>query len=158
MASERRSVRPSAPPSNSEPGPRRQAREAALQMLYGLDCLPDAGSYEGERAITAYWNNLEGPAAGRSYGDTIVRGVVAHRASLDEAIRTASPNWRLERMARVDRNLLRIATWEIVHGTEVPPQVAIDEAVELAREYGAEGAYAFVNGLLDRIARAHKKL
>lgn len=137
----------------SEPGPRRQAREAALQVLYALDS--DARA-DVEGALTAYWSNLDGPAAGRPYGDAIVRGVSAQRESLDAALRAASPNWRLERMARVDRNLLRIGAWEILHGGDVPRQVAIDEAVELARAFGAEGAYAFVNGILDKLGAAKK--
>ncbi len=156
MASDRRSARPSA--GAPEAGPRRQAREAALQVLYAVDCLADPTPDDGERALAAYWANLEGPPAGRPYGDRIVRGVVGARASIDEAIRAASPNWRIERMARVDRNVLRIAAWEILHGAEAPAQVCIDEAVELAREFGAEGAYAFVNGILDKVARAHGKL
>lgn len=155
MGSDRRSQRP---PAAQEPGPRRQAREAALQVLYAVDFLAEPDAAEVERALAAYWNNLEGPVAGRPYGDAIVRGVAAHRAAIDESIRSASPNWRLERMARVDRNILRLAAWEILHGAEVPPQVAIDEAVELAREFGAEGAYAFVNGILDKVAKAHRKL
>lgn len=157
MGTDRRSGRPPAA-AQSESGPRRQAREAALQVLYALDFLPSPAPIDGERALTAYWNNLEGPPAGRAYGDTLVRGVVAHREALDEALRVASPNWRLERMARVDRNVLRLASWEILHSAQVPAQVCIDEAVELAREFGAEGAFAFVNGILDRLARAHGKL
>jgi N utilization substance protein B len=133
----------------SDNGPRRQAREAALQVLYAIDSGVDV---DVERALAAYWSNLDGPAAGRPYGDQIVRGVTAKREAIDEALRGASSNWRLERMARIDRNLLRIGLWEMLHGGEVPPQVAIDEAVELARTFGAEGAYAFVNGILDKIA------
>lgn len=133
----------------SDNGPRRQAREAALQVLYAIDSGVDV---DVERALAAYWANLDGPAAGRPYGDQIVRGVTAKRDAIDEALRGASSNWRLERMARIDRNLLRIGLWEMLHGGEVPPQVAIDEAVELARTFGAEGAYAFVNGILDKVA------
>jgi N utilization substance protein B len=133
----------------SDNGPRRQAREAALQVLYAIDSGADV---DVEKALAAYWANLDGPAAGRPYGDQIVRGVTAKREAIDETLRGASSNWRLERMARIDRNLLRIGLWEMLHGGEVPPQVAIDEAVELARTFGAEGAYAFVNGVLDKIA------
>lgn len=157
MATDRRSTRPPAP-SQQDAGPRRQAREAALQVLYAIDFLPTPSAADGERALTAYWNNLEGPPAGRAYGDTLVRGVVARREAIDEALRVASPNWRLERMARVDRNVLRLASWEILYSAEVPTQVCIDEAVEIAREFGAEGAFAFVNGILDRLARTHGKL
>jgi transcription antitermination protein NusB len=155
MASERPSRRP---PPAQEPGPRHQAREAALQVLYAMDSRKNPSEVDAERCLNNYWNFLDGPALGRPYCDVLVRGVSAQREAVDEIIRTASPNWRIERMARIDRNLLRLGAWEIVYGTDVPTQVCIDEAVEIAREYGAEGAYAFVNGLLDRIARTHNKL
>ena len=156
MGTDRRSGRPPAA-AQAESGPRRQAREAALQVLYALDFVPSPAPFDGERARTAYWNNREGPPAGRPNGDTLVRGVVAHRDALDEALRAASPNWRLERMARVDRNVLRVAAWEMVFGG-VPPEVAIDEAIEIAKRFGAEESAAFVNGTLDKLATQQGKL
>jgi transcription antitermination protein NusB len=155
MASDQPSRRP---PLAQEPGPRHQAREAALHVLYAVDSRKNPSEVDVERCLANYWNFLDGPAPGRPYCDVLVRGVAARRDAVDDIIRTASPNWRIERMARIDRNLLRLGAWEIVYGTDVPTQVCIDEAVEVAREYGAEGAYAFVNGLLDRIARTHNKL
>jgi len=138
----------------SESGPRRLGREVALQVLYALDLDPGR---DVEETLAAYWAHLDGPPEGRTYGDRIVRGVVAHRESLDAVLRAASPNWRLERMACIDRNLLRIGAWELLHGgEELPRQVVIDEAVELAHLFGAEGAYAFVNGILDKIAVTKK--
>ncbi len=145
-------------PRERDPGPRRQAREAATQVLYALDSTREPDGSEVERALTAYWANLEGPAPGRPYGDEAVRGVMAQREALDLAIRAANPAWRVERMARVDRNILRLAAWEILHGADVPPQVAIDEAIELARRFGTEDSPAFVNGTLDKLARLHGKL
>ncbi len=143
---------------SADPGPRRQAREAALQVLYALDAAkghaPDAVS----AALRDYWLHLEGPAPGRPYGDAIVGGVVERWDALDEVIRGASVNWRLERMARVDRNVLRVAAWEILHGDEVPVEVAIDEAVELAKRFGSEDSPAFVNGILDRLATQQGRL
>lgn len=140
-----------------------------MQVLYALDSgkgdLPDP-----ERALADYWSNLDGPVAsapeehqpvratGRAYGDAIVRGVVAQREAIDTAIRAANPAWRLERMARVDRNILRLASWEILHGREVPPQVVIDEAIELARRFGSEDSPAFVNGTLDKLSRLGGRL
>ena len=141
-----------------EPGPRHQAREAAVQVLYALDAVAPGDDGEVERALGAYWAHLEGPAPGRAYCDEAVRGVMARRDDLDQAIRSANPTWRVERMARVDRNVLRLATWEMLHGAEVPAQVAIDEAIELARRFGAEESPAFVNGTLDKLATMHGKL
>jgi N utilization substance protein B len=82
----------------------------------------------------------------------MVLGVAADLAAVDEAIRKASTNWRIERMARVDRNVLRLGAWELIHHTEVPRAVILDEAVELAKRYGSEESGAFVNGVLDRVA------
>ncbi|MEZ4408342.1 MAG: transcription antitermination factor NusB [Polyangiales bacterium] len=143
---------------SADPGPRRQAREAALQVLYALDAAKDHEAATVLAALRDYWLHLEGPAPGRPYGDAIVNGVVAQWDALDEVIRASSVNWRLERMARVDRNVLRVAAWEILHGGEVPVEVAIDEAVELAKRFGSEESSAFVNGILDRLATQQGRL
>lgn len=140
-----------------ETGPRRLAREAALQVLYALDVANESSAEAINRAINAYWAHLEGPPEGRTYGDELVRGVMAKRDALDGAVRSANPNWRVERMAKVDRNVLRLAALELVH-LGVPSQVAIDEAVELAKRFGTAESSAFVNGTLDKLARAHGKL
>jgi len=78
--------------------------------------------------------------------------------ALDEVIVTASDNWRLERMSRVDRNILRVGVFELCHRPDTPPRVAINEAVELAKRFGTEDSAAFVNGVLDRIARDTRRL
>lgn len=138
-------------------GIRRQAREAAAQVLYALDAAGDREEAFVEDALRNYWAHLEGPAPGRPYGDALVRGVVAKWDELDAMIRAANPNWRIERMARVDRNLLRMAAWELAFGA-VPAEVAIDEAVELAKRFGTEESGAFVNGTLDKLATLQGKL
>jgi N utilization substance protein B len=88
----------------------------------------------------------------REFAEQIVRGVDQSRETLDRHIASHARNWRVERMAAVDRNVLRIATWELVH-TDTPDSVVIDEAIELARDFGSERSPAFVNGVLDAIAR-----
>jgi N utilization substance protein B len=143
-------------PREREPGPRHQAREAAVQVLYALDSIKSPDEGDTERALAAYWANLEGPAPGRPYCDEAVRGVMKIRAALDESIRAANSAWRVERMARVDRNVIRLAAWEMLHTKDVPPEVAIDEAVELARKFGTEDSPAFVNGTLDKVASMNK--
>ena len=129
-------------------GARTTAREAALQMLFAIE----ASDGDIEQAIGDFWRELPGDAEGRPYADEAVRGVRATLADLDARIVRASKNWRLERMTRVDRNLLRLGAWELVTKTDVPRAVVLDEAVELAKRYGTEDSGSFVNGVLDQIA------
>ncbi len=128
-------------------GARTSGREAALQMLFALDAGGDV-----ERAVADFWREVPGDADGREYADRLVRGAMEAKDSVDERLRSASRHWRLERMSRVDRNALRLGTYELMHEPSVPRAVVIDEAVELAKRYGAEGSSVFVNGVLDRIA------
>jgi N utilization substance protein B len=129
-------------------GARTTAREAALQMLFAIE----ATETDLELCIGDFWRELPGDAEGRPYADEAVRGVRATLAELDARIVKASKNWRLERMTRVDRNLLRLGAWELVKMPDVPRAVILDEAVELAKRFGTEESGAFVNGVLDRIA------
>jgi transcription antitermination protein NusB len=129
-------------------GARTTAREAALQMLFALD----STGAPAEEVIRDYWREMPGDAEGRSYADELVRGVASDLAATDALIRAASTNWRLERMNRVDRNLLRLGAYELAHRTEVPRAVILDEAVEIAKRYGTDESSAFVNGVLDRVA------
>jgi N utilization substance protein B len=129
-------------------GARTTAREAALQMLFAID----ATGSDVDQAIMDFWRELPGDAEGREYADALVRGVRSDADSLDERIRAASQNWRLERMARIDRNALRLGTYELLTRTDVPRAVVLDEAVELAKRFGSEESSKFVNGVLDRIA------
>ena len=116
-------------------------------MLYSLE---SGGSIE--RVMMHYWRLTPGDPEGREYADGLSRGVADELARLDEMIRKASSNWRIERMARVDRNIIRIGAWEMLHSQDVPRAVIIDEGVELAKKFGTEDSSSFVNGVLDRIA------
>ena len=134
-------------------GARHSGREAALQMLFQLE----ASGASAPQTIELFWRahadaDFEPDPEGRSYADTRVRGVADNLGAVDKQITTASKNWRLERMGRVDRNLLRMGTWELMAQKDVPRAVVIDEAVELAKAYGTEDSSSFVNGVLDRIA------
>ena len=129
-------------------GARSSGREAALQMLFALE----ASGEPIERVVAAFWRETPGDPEGRDYADTIARGVARELPQVDEAIRKASTNWRLERMARVDRNVLRLGAWELLRSQAVPRAVILDEAVELAKRFGSEESGAFVNGVLDRVA------
>lgn len=129
-------------------GARSEAREAALQMLFAVD----ANGEDASAVVRDYWRETPGDAEGRPYADAIVLGVAGDAERVDGAITEASRNWRLERMTRVDRNVLRIGAWELLFQPEVPRAVAIDEAVELAKRFGTDDSGKFVNGVLDRIA------
>ncbi len=129
-------------------GARTTAREAALQMLYAVE---STGS-PVEEVIREFWRELPGDAEDRAYADETVRGVTGDLEATDARIRVASKNWRLERMTRVDRNLLRLGAWELMQHPEIPRAVILDEAVELAKRFGTEESGSFVNGVLDRIA------
>jgi N utilization substance protein B len=131
-------------------GARHSGREAALQMLFQLE----ASAEDADEVVRLFWRNFEADPEGRAYADEIVRGVAARVAELDEKIAAASQNWRVERMARVDRNVLRLGTWELAHRSDVPRAVILDEAVELAKAYGTEESSAFVNGVLNRVAES----
>jgi N utilization substance protein B len=129
-------------------GARRRAREAALQILY---CMDLAGC-SLEQAERDHWAHLAASQEGKDYAHDLVTGYVRHREDIDGLIRKVSEHWRLERMPRVDRNILRLGAYELVHLRDVPRRVTLNEAVELAKRYGSEGSPGFVNGVLDRIA------
>ena len=117
-------------------------------MLFALE----ASGAEADRVIADYWLETPGDAEDRAYADAIVRGVAGVLAETDARVRAASKNWRIERMTRVDRAVLRLGAYELVHRHEVPRAVILDEAVEIAKRYGTEESGAFVNGVLDRVA------
>jgi N utilization substance protein B len=129
-------------------GVRRRAREAALQILYCVDLAGDTI----ERAERLHWEHLAASVEGRDFAHILVWGYQAHADEIDGMIRRVSEHWRLERMPRVDRNILRIAAYELMFMPDVPRKVTLNEAVELAKRYGSEGSPGFVNGVLDRIA------
>lgn len=137
-------------------GSRRKARALALQVLYAQDLAPVAG--EGgdklDHAVATYGDRFEldvDPEA-REFAQVLVRAASVDPAAVDAAITAASRNWRLERMARVDRNILRLAVGELQHVSDTPVKVVINEAVELAKRFGTAESPAFVNGVLDRVA------
>ncbi|HEY6106339.1 MAG TPA: transcription antitermination factor NusB [Anaeromyxobacteraceae bacterium] len=131
------------------PAKRTKARERALQALYQID----VASTDLEEALARFWKSFEPVEREvRETAEALVRGVAAHRRQIDEAIEAVSVNWRLDRMAKVDRNVLRLAVHELLHRPDVPVKVVIDEAIELGKKFGSESSGAFVNGVLDRIA------
>ena len=129
---------------------RRRSRQRALQILF----LWDARRQPVDEAIGAYYDTLysEEQPARDPFVSELVRGTVEHIAEIDEQISKHAQHWRMERMPVVDRNILRLAAYEMIHaGT--PPAVTIDEALELARKFSGEESVQFVNGVLDAIRR-----
>ena len=139
-------------PSSGGHGSRRKARAYALQVLYARDV--ERGT-DVDAALTGWSDSFELDVddAARGFAGELVSATVADQPAIDEVIAASSRNWRLERMSRVDRNILRLATHELRHAEEVPVKIIINEAVELAKRFGASESPAFVNGVLDRIAQ-----
>src|SRR5690348_12043459 len=128
-------------------GNRRRAREYALQVLYSLD-LNDGMT--PPQALAQFWRGFEDEtdAGVVTFAEELVAGTHENQDEIDGIVQRASRNWRLERMARVDRNLLRLATYELRFKPDTPAKVVINEAIEVAKRYGTAESPAFVNGLL----------
>ncbi len=130
-------------------GARFAGREAAVQILFGLELVPK----EPARAMHEFWARFDAHPEARPYAEECVQGVLAHKEQLDELIRGASEHWRLERMPVVDRSILRLGTWELLKQSSIATEIILNESVDLAKRFGAENSGPFVNGVLDRLAR-----
>ena len=126
---------------------RREGREAAVQYLYQLDIHGDPTA----DLRKDFWALREGTDKVRAFAEALVNGVLQHREELDERIRKYAQNFLLERLNVVDRNILRLAIFEMFHNLEVPPIVAINEAIEIAKRLGGQDSGKFVNGILDKV-------
>ncbi len=132
---------------------RRHSRAIALQILYQMD----QNDISPEEAIPLFYSLAEGeddpevkaPIAFRPFAERIVRGVFLHLSDIDRMIASASDNWRLERMSIVDRNILRLGLFEMLHCPDIPPKVSINEAIDLGKAYGSADSGSFINGILD---------
>ena len=153
-------------------GQRREARERAVQFLFQHDLNPydnldealdqfwdsqRAPAIAGERAAATWGVKTELPpataeeVATRQFADRLIRGVLEHRPELDNRIMQFAQNWDLKRMAVVDRNVLRLAIYEMFFREDIPPVVSINEAVDIAKKFSTEASGKFVNGILDKI-------
>ena len=129
-------------------GKRRIARELAVQFLYQYDL--SGGSLE--EALPLFWETQsEVSEDGRKFTEELVQGVVEHRVAIDERIAKYTDNWDLPRIAAVDRNILRLAMYEMLFRDDIPPVVSINEAVDIAKKFSTRESGAFVNGILDRL-------
>jgi transcription antitermination protein NusB len=161
-------------------GKRRKARELVLQFLYQIDMnkvgpfregrirgkeadmLPEAAevnhpNHDLEVEISSFWENFKTDEDVKSFFRQLAGGVLKNREEIDALIDGASLNWRLSRMAVVDRNILRFSVYELLYLSDIPPSVTINEAVEIAKRYGSEESPSFINGILDKISNNHKK-
>jgi transcription antitermination protein NusB len=128
---------------------RSRAREVALQLLFQRDHNPGVGPKDAEQFI----HNRLREQGMREFCSSLYAGIVLHQADIDARLAAAAENWRVTRMATVDRNVLRLGAYELLFTKETPAAVAFDEAIELARRYGSADSSAFVNGVLDRLRR-----
>jgi N utilization substance protein B len=130
-------------------GFRRKARECALQMLFQWDVTHD----NIEQIMATFWEVQTDPEIDRDFANALVSGTVDQVERLDVLISRHAENWRLDRMAIVDRNLLRLATYEFLYDAETPKSVVINEAIEIARRFSSQESPQFINGILDSIRK-----
>jgi len=130
------------------------SREIALKVLYAWEMTKDPP----EECLARYWNGGEEVARDiQEFTDMLVRGVLSNRDDIDRTIAAYATNWEIGRMATIDRNVLRIATFELLYIKDIPLKVAINEAIELAKKYGDKDSGKFVNGVLDKISKTEAK-
>jgi len=132
-------------------GRRSKARECAFQILYQWE----VGGEPIDRVIEGFWRVRSGTPAAREMAERLARGAQAEVAALDAMIEESASNWRLARIAAVDKNILRLGAFELTH-EDTPPRVVIDESVEIAKRFGEADSPAFVNGVLDAIMKKPK--
>jgi len=156
-------------------GKRREARERAVQFLFQYDLNRPETPESLESALDHFWESQQAAAiadekgaanwgqapelppasaedlAMRQFADPLIRGTLEHRDAMDEIIKKHAKNWELHRMAAVDRNILRLAIYEMLHRDDIPPVVSINEAVDIAKKFSTEDSGKFVNGILDKV-------
>ena len=130
---------------------RRQSRELALQVLFQTEFAPQISYQDLMDVLTT---SLEKEVV--TYADEIIRGVQSHKADIDSKIQASSAHWKVDRMATIDRNILRVAVYEMRFAANpLKESIVINEAVEIAKKFGTTESASFVNGLLDQVAKAH---
>ncbi len=133
---------------------RRRAREYALQILFQLEL---TGSKISDEVFQEFWEGNDEEQEVKEFTCQIVENTRAHISEIDEIIKKAAENWAIDRMAVIDRSILRAATYELIYRTDIPPSVVINEALEIAKKYSTEESAPFINGILDKIAHLGNK-
>ncbi|HIJ58117.1 MAG TPA: transcription antitermination factor NusB [Deltaproteobacteria bacterium] len=128
-------------------GERRRARVLAIQVLFHLEFSPDDPS----EVFDLICENFDARKSIRDFSKKLVLGVCEKKKILDKVISGASKNWRIERIARLDKSILRLAAFEIMFIEDIPPKVSLDEAVEIGKKFGGEDSGRYINGVLDNI-------
>ncbi len=126
---------------------RRKGRELALKLLYGFDLLPR----NLDVALEEFWSLTHYPREVRIFAEQLVRGTLTHKSEIDAFIAKNAINWSIDRMAVVDRNILRSAVYELLYEEVIPPKVTINEALDISKKYSTPKSSAFINGILDHI-------
>lgn len=134
-------------------GSRHQSRERALQILFQYDIHGKPGVWLDE-----FWRQCHASEDVKTFAERLVGGVLEHKKDLDSLIGKYATNWKVSRMQIVDRNILRLGAYELLYLDEVPAKVSVDEAIELAKDFGDEEAAKFVNGILDKVLATETKL
>lgn len=131
---------------------RRQSRELALQLMFQYEFDKD---FQLHPTLSRFVINFGVGKDILEYGEPLLEGVLSHLQEIDEVIQKASPHWKVPRMGTVDRNAIRIAVYELMFcSSQVPPKVAINEAIELGKKFGNTDSASFINGVLDQVARS----
>ncbi|WP_020586835.1 transcription antitermination factor NusB [Desulfobacter curvatus] len=130
-------------------GDRRKSRELALQALFALDLNKTDSRPQIDDFIEQHGGDLSEPT--RHFFQTLVDGVLENRKEIDDLLDQWAKNWKISRMPAVDRNIMRIAVFEMLHLSDIPPSVSINEAVEIGKKFGTRDSGPFINGVLDRI-------
>jgi len=131
-------------------GSRRKARELALQFLYKLDVAREDFDRE---AVGAFFETFAGKEEDRDYALILIQNTHKNKDGIDDVIKAHLENWTLERLSAIDRNILRFATCELVYFLDIPVNVTINEAIEIAKKFSLEESATFINGVLDKIAK-----
>jgi N utilization substance protein B len=135
-------------------GARRKAREIALQMLYQMEVNPG----ELEAALELFWKGLSASQQVKEFVNRIVEGVHVRQEEIDQLLAKHSEHWRLDRMDRVDKSILRMGVFEIMFCEDIPVKVAMNEAVDLGKKFGAAESGSFINGILDKISKVEGRI
>lgn len=134
---------------------RRLARETALQVLFQLDM---TGDMENVKPVILKWaEEFAVPEVSIPFAEELVEGTLTNKVVIDEKLESFSEGWPLTRMANVDRNLLRLATYEILFRVDIPGRVTLNEAIEIAKRYGSDESGKFINGILDKVVESINK-
>ncbi len=135
-------------------GRRRKAREDTLRILFRLEF----ENKQIEKTLDQYWKSKKASEEIKEYSTWLVNGVISDQAKIDNIIQQVSEHWRISRMALVDRNILRMAVFELLYEENIAPAIVINEAIEIAKKYSGEEAATFVNGILDAVRKDLKDI